>query len=382
LSNNQQPGWPHQPNQQQPNPQQPQPEHGGEYPAVPQAPGQDGQQTQQFPPYNPQQPGQDGHHNQQFPPYNPQQPGQDGQHSQPEQPEYGGDYPTVRRYPSQDGQQTQQYPPYNGQPGQPGQPFYGDPAQQYSAQQDGAPYGQPGSPMYPQPAQKKGMPVWGWVASGAGALAVIAVAGVMVFNGLAGGKQPVVVDPTASESAAPDESAAPVETEVAEIVSLYDETDFASAPVWSVQPPEGWTMEQVREGTMEYTNADLQCVFTTHQAILPPTGETEELAATKVAMAAEINAVKQSIDGSVDVVKDDSSAYIKLRDDSTEIELQKAELRFKNKNNADVVYLMALRATPSSDGLMEVGLACPGGMIGASSLWYELVERVTMTDAS
>jgi hypothetical protein len=129
--------------------------------------------------------------------------------------------------------------------------------------------------MYPQPAQKTGMPVWGWVASGAGALAVIAVAGVMVFNGLAGGKQPVVVpDPTASESAAPDESAAPVETESAKIVSLYDETDFASAPVWSVQAPEGWTMEQVREGTMEYTNADLQCVFTTHQAILPPISET------------------------------------------------------------------------------------------------------------
>lgn len=81
----------------------------------------------------------------------------------------------------------------------------------------------------------------------------------------------------------------------------------------------------------QYTNADLQCVFTTHQAILPPTGETEDVAATKLAMTAEINGVKQSVDGLVDVVEEDGSAYIKLRDASSDIELQKAELRFKNK---------------------------------------------------
>ncbi|UZX04326.1 hypothetical protein F8G81_18185 [Arthrobacter sp. CDRTa11] len=362
MSNNQQPGWPHQPNPQQPNPQQPQPEHGGEYPAVPQAPGQDGQQTQQFPPYN------------------PQQPGQDGQYGQQPQPEYGGDYPTVRRYPIQDGQ-TQQFPPHNAQqPGQAGQPFYGDPAQQYPAQQNGAPYGQPGSPMYPPPAQKTGMPVWGWVASGAGALAVIAVAGVMVFNGLAGGKQPEVApDPTASETAAPDETAAPEET-ADTFVSVFDSAGFDSAPVWSVQPPEGWAAEQVREGTMEYTNADLQCVFTTHQAILPPTGETEDRGATKVAMAAEIEGVKKSVGGPVEA-EEKIGVHVKLRDSSSLIEMEEYELRFKNKSNADVVYYLALRATADSDGLMELGLACPGGMIGASSLWYELTDRVTMTDA-
>jgi hypothetical protein len=98
-------------------------------------------------------------------------------------------------------------------------------------------------------------------------------------------------------------------------------------------------------------------------------------------MAAEIDAVKKSVESSVEVVEEDDYAYVKLRNDSTEIELQKAELRFKNKNNADVVYLLGLRATPTSDGLMELGLACPGGMTGASTLWYELVERVTMTDA-
>jgi hypothetical protein len=228
----------------------------------------------------------------------------------------------------------------------------------------------------PPPPQKKGMPLWGWIAGGAGALVVIAVVGIMVFNILFLGRQPVVVpEPTASESATAEEAALP------EVVYLHDETDFRSAPVWSVRAPEGWAMETVKEGTVKYTNSESKCVFTVFQAALPHTGETEDGAATRYAMTQEINTVKKTVGGSVDVVDETGSTYVKLRDGSTEIELQEAELRFKNNNNADVVYRMAVRATASSDGLMELGLACPGGMSDESVLWSELVDRITMTDA-
>ncbi|XAS66639.1 hypothetical protein V3C33_14235 [Micrococcaceae bacterium Sec5.7] len=50
--------------------------------------------------------------------------------------------------------------------------------------------------------------MWGWMACGAGGLAVTVVAGVMVFNGLTGGSKELVAAPDAmaSKSAAPAES--------------------------------------------------------------------------------------------------------------------------------------------------------------------------------
>lgn len=60
---------------------------------------------------------------------------------------------------------------------------------------------------------------------------------------------------------------------------------------------------------------------------------------------------------------------------------QEAELRFKNDKDIDVVYRMAVRATASSDGLMELALACPGSMTTESELWLELTDRVTIADA-
>jgi hypothetical protein len=63
-------------------------------------------------------------------------------------------------------------------------------------------------------------------------------------------------------------------------------------------------MESVKEGTVNYTSSSLQCTFTTHQAVLPPTGETEDEAATALVMAPEIDAVKQSVGKPVEVVTD------------------------------------------------------------------------------
>jgi hypothetical protein len=208
----------------------------------------------------------------------------------------------------------------------------------------------------------------------------------VVFNGLTGGgKDPVAApDATAGKSAAPDESGketATATSEPAAAVYLFDESDFTSAPVWSVKTPEGWTMESVKEGTVNYTNSSLQCTFTTHQAVLPPTGETEDEAATALVMASEIDAVKQSVGKPVDVVTDAASTYVKLREGMNEIEPQEAELRFKNAKDADVIYRMALRATPGSDGLMELGLACPASLSTESTLWSDLTDRVAMVDA-
>ncbi|MGK3958122.1 hypothetical protein ACLKOZ_18245 [Arthrobacter sp. R4] len=41
-----------------------------------------------------------------------------------------------------------------------------------------------------------------------------------------------------------------------------------------------------------------------------------------------------------------------------------------------------MRATTSSDGLMELALACPGGMEDESELWQDLTDRVSMVDAA
>jgi hypothetical protein len=61
--------------------------------------------------------------------------------------------------------------------------------------------------------------------------------------------------------------------------------------------------------------------------------------------------------------------------------MREAELRFKNDNNADVSYLMAVRATSSSSGLMELALACPAGLETKDILWFDLTDRVAVVDA-
>lgn len=329
MTNNQQPGWPQQPNNQQPPPE------GTPHPPIPPAPvfGPDGQ-PQQFPPHT-------------------QQPGQQPYTQQPGQPPYA----------------QQEWP-------QQGQPPYGN---------EGGQYG-PGS-SFMQAPPKKGMPVWGWVAGGAGVVAVLAVAGVMAFNGLAGSNQAdPVPDLKATESAAPEESAASedlADSEATRSTSVYtfDDAGFTSAPVWSIKEPQGWTKEQVSEGTVNYRNASLQCTFTTYQATLEPTGETDDEASTKRILASEIEGVKTSLGKPVELVDDTRSLYVKLRDDGREIEMQQAELRFKNDSDADVVYRLAVRTTTSSNGLMELALACPAGMDYDYGLWLELAERVTMVEA-
>ena len=42
---------------------------------------------------------------------------------------------------------------------------------------------------------------------------------------------------------------------------------------------------------------------------------------------------------------------------------------------------MAVRATASSNGLMELALACPGSLATESELWQELTDGVRMVDA-
>jgi hypothetical protein len=244
--------------------------------------------------------------------------------------------------------------------------------------------------MFTQAPPKTGMPVWGWIVGGVGVAAVIAVAGVMVFNGLAGGsKQPdALPSPNVTESAATEEvlaeeSADAVASEdTGESVYLFDESDFSSAPVWSVREPEGWTKEQVKEGMVNYRNASLQCTFTVYQAVLPGAGGSGDEAATAVAMASEINGVKAAVGRPVDVVDDAGSVYVDLRDGGKDIELQEAELRFKNNNEANVVYRMAVRATTGSSGLMELALACPGSLDTELELWLDLTDRVSMVDAA
>ena len=77
-----------------------------------------------------------------------------------------------------------------------------------------------------------------------------------------------------------------------------------------------------------------------------------------------------------------ASTYVNLRDGSQDIELQEARLRFKNDKDVDVTYRMAVRATASSNGLMELALACPGSLATESDLWLELTDGVSMMDAS
>ncbi|MEJ1178658.1 MULTISPECIES: hypothetical protein [unclassified Pseudarthrobacter] len=229
------------------------------------------------------------------------------------------------------------------------------------------------------PPVSKSMPAWGWVAAGAGAGAVIAVAGMMVFNGLSGGsKEPdAIPDPGITETAGPEESME-VDSNRANIF-IFENADFTSPPVWSVKEPEGWRVDQVDEGTVNYSNAKLQCTFTVHQGTA--TGGTADEAATEAALAAEIDTVKKSVGKPVEVMDQTGSVYVALRDGTGDIEMREAELQFKNDYNADVTYRMAVRATSSSSGLLELSLACPTGLQTEEILWWDLTDRVTVVDA-
>ena len=337
LNNDQQPGTPQQPDH-----------NGWQQPDAP-VPGPDGQQ-QQFPPYPPQ-PGQ---------PYPPQQ----GQQNQQGQPEFG-------------------QPPYPPQADQynVGQPPYGDPGH--------GPYGQPGPGQFGPPPPKGGIPVWGWVAGGVGVVAVLAVAGVMVLGGLVSSKAQEA-DPkpteTAGSSASADatEEATTQESSAAatdDAVYLFNDADFTSAPVWSTAMPAGWTMSDAKGGTFTYRNTDNPCIFTSHQAILPPSAATTDEEATKATMQTEINGLKALAGSPVSVVTDADSLYTKLRNsDGNVIELQEAELRFTNKSNTALVYRMAVRAMPAGDGLMELSLACPANLATEADLWTELTDSFIMID--
>lgn len=235
-----------------------------------------------------------------------------------------------------------------------------------------------------------GFPFWGWVASGVGAVAVLAVAGVMVVGGLGSTKEPEAAPApteTAGSSASTEatEEATTVESSAAatgdEDLYIFQDADFTSAPVWSTKMLEGWTTSDVKDGTIQYRSKESPCNFTTHQAILPPRDETTDEAATRTLMQLEIEGIKSTVGKPVTVVTDADSLYTKLRNaDGRVIEMQEAELRFKNKSDVDVVYRIAVRSMPAGDGLMELILACPSDLSTESDLWMELTDSVTMVD--
>ncbi|KIS26196.1 hypothetical protein TV39_16215 [Arthrobacter sp. SPG23] len=281
-------------------------------------------------------------------------------------------------------------PPQPGHNGwqQPGQPPYPPRADQYNFNQP--PYGQPGPGHFGQAPPKRGFPVWGWVASGVGGVAVLAVAGVMVLGGLGSNKQQEAA-PGPTETAGSSESAGATEESTTDGSSaaasgeedfyIFQDADFTSAPVWSTKMPEGWTTSEVKGGTIQYRSKESPCNFTTHQAILPPRAETTDEEATNASMQLEIDGIKSTVGKPVTVVTDADSLYTKLRNaDGRVIEMQEAELRFKNKSDVDVVYRIALRSMPAGDGLMELILACPANLPTESDLWTELTGSVTMVD--
>ena len=309
---------------------------------------------------------------------NDQQPGV------PQQPRNNG-----WQQPSQQNQPGQ-YQPAPGQPPYPphadqynfGQPPYGDPNQ--------GRYGQPGPGQFGQAPPKGGVPVWGWVAGGVGVAAVLAVIGVMVLGGLNSGKQPEAA-PAPTESTQGPESAeasdgattggSSAAASGAESVYLFQEADFTSPPLWSTKMPVGWTMSDVKGGTVTYRSSGNPCIFTTHQAILPPREATVDEEATAATMQAEIEGVKSLAGSPVTVVSDTGSSYTKLRNvDGSVIELQEAELRFTNKSSTDLVYRIAVRSMPAGNGLMELNLACPANLPTESVLWTELRDSVIMVD--
>ncbi|MBT2596613.1 hypothetical protein [Arthrobacter sp. ISL-72] len=309
---------------------------------------------------------------------NDQQPGV------PQQPEHNGwQQPSQQNHQGQQGFEQPPYPPradqYNF-----GQQPYGEPGQ----------YSQPDPAQYGQTPPKRGIPVWGWVAGGVGGAAVLAVAGVMVLGGIGSAKaREVVPAPTetaassetagssqsaeAEEATTDDSSAAPMD----EAIYLFEEADFTAPPVWSTAIPDGWTVSDAKGGTIQYRSSDNPCLFTTHQAILPPTEALTDEIATMATMQSEIEGVKASAGSAVTVVTDADSHYTKLRNpDGHGIELQEAELRFKNRSDVDLVYRIAVRSMPAADGLMELTLACPANLPTELELWSDLSDSVTMKD--
>jgi hypothetical protein len=377
VNNNQQPGWPEQP--------RPNGNDGTVPPPPPAAPGQ--------PPYGgqpsqPEQPGQ--------PPYpaQPQYPAQPPYGAQPPyagQPPYGD--PAQPQYPGQPPYGDPAQPQYQGQPQYPAQPQPGqDPwAQQPYGQQ---PYGAPGSAPGTGAGKPKGrIPLWGWIGGGVAVVALLGVGGVVLANSMAGALKPKPVPcgsgasgclpPSPSASADPEASGdpAPAPSGEAESLYLFDDSDFTAPPVWSIQKSSDWQMQSIKGGTITYRNSSNNCLFTTHQAILPPTDETTDEAATALSMEQEIAGIKSQAAGTVDVVEDSGSVYAKLRnDDGAVIELQGAELRFKNRKNVDVVFRIALRSMPGSDGLMELTQACPASAPAEDLVWSENTDSVTMKD--
>jgi hypothetical protein len=228
-------------------------------------------------------------------------------------------------------------------------------------------------------------------------VALLGVGGVVLANSLAGALKPGPVpcgsgaagclppSPTASPGPAVSEETAPSEEPApsagGDSVYLFDESDFTAPPVWSIQKSDNWQMQDVKGGTITYRNSANNCLFTTHQAILPPTGETKDEGATALSMAQEIAGVRAQAAGNVEVVDDSGSVYAKLRnDDGAVIELREAELRFKNRKDVDLVFRIALRSMPGSDGLMELTQACPASVDDEDLLWSGNTGSVTMTD--
>lgn len=304
----------------------------------------------------------------------------DQQPDVPQQPEHNGW--------QQPGQQNQQGQPEFGQPPYPpradqynfNQPPYGDPGH--------GQYGHPGPMQFGQTPPKRKFPVWGWVLIGIGTLTVMAFGGLLWLGAIVQASQASPTSPNtagssesaqATEEATTDESSAAVSGE--EDLYIFQDADFTSPPVWSVQLPAGWTISDTKDGTTQYRSSDNPCLFTTHQAVLPPSGAVTDEEATKASMQAEIEGIKKAAASPVTVVTDADSLYAKLRNaDGRVIELQEAELRFKNKIDLDLVVHLAVRAMPSGSGLMELDLACPANMPTESDVWTELTGSVTMVD--
>jgi hypothetical protein len=318
----------------------------------------------------------------------------DQQPGVPQQPENNGWQQPGQNQPGQQGQPVPGQPPYPTRPPHAdqynyGQPPYGDRPPGYGQPGQG-PYGQPGPGQFGQTPPKGGIPVWGWVAGGVGVAAVLAVTGVMVLGGLGSGKgneaAPAPTESTRTpESAETGDAAATDRSPAADSggkeVYLFQDADFTSAPVWSAKMPDSWKVSGIKGGTITYRSSVNACIFTTHQAILPPGEATDDEKATAATMRAEIEGVKTLAGTAVTVVSDDGSSYTKLRNsDGSMIELQEAELRFKNKSGTDLVYRIAVRSMPAGDGLMELNLACPANLPTEPNLWTELKESVTMVD--
>ena len=117
---------------------------------------------------------------------------------------------------------------------------------------------------------------------------------------------------SATDGASPDKS--PAAASGAESVYLFQDADLTSPPVWSTKIPDGWKMSDVKLGTVTYRSSDSPCIFTTHQAILPPREATVDEEATAATMQTEIEGVK-SLAGSPVTVVSDAGSYLPAESD-------------------------------------------------------------------